>query len=231
MLCSDVITNVLSDLVFLVLITALFWAVRLLSGYKRLARARSFFGFQDRAEIDVYVSGFRHPGVKTRRVVNALEYEAAVELTDAVKHVAGAGPVRAFADYLAGVIGLDPKYPEPRIKVSPLQAVQDPPRSVGLILIGGPVANQVTRYYLRDSPKYRFNEDLRVYEKRHNDTYQPIGDSTDTAIIERMVVGNQVVIVAHGFGEEQTARAVGHLVHHWERLQKQHGTGEFAIRV
>jgi hypothetical protein len=231
MLCWDVITNAVSDILFVGLITCTLCAVRLVSGCRRLGRARRFFGFRDRTEIGIYVSGFVHEGVKTKRVVNAAEYEAAVEVRSALQELAGRGLVRTFADYLAGLIGFDPRYPEPHVKVSPLEEVRTLTCRGSLILIGGPVANQVTKFYLQDSPRFRFNEKTRTYEERDEDGYQVIEHSDDVAIIERRLVGTQVVILVHGFSEEQTIRAAQHLSDHWETLYKQHDAREFGMRV
>ncbi len=53
----------------------------------------------------------------------------------------------------------------------------------------------------------------------------------DVAVIEKRIVGEQTVILVHGFGEEQTQRAAQHLIRHWEGLYKQYKTQEFGILV
>lgn len=227
----DIVTNVVSDFVFVLLISLLLTLMSLLFRYGRLGKARQFFGFHQQAQIKIYVSGFGHPGVKTERVVNALEYEAAVEIKHALQRLPGNGFFRRLTDYLARLIGQDPRFPEPDIEVSPLHEVKDAPYLGSIILIGGPVSNQLSKFYLQGSPQFRFDEEKRKYQRRDEDGYQDMESSDNVAIVEKRVIGEQVVILAHGFGEEQTKRAIQHLINHWERLYKQHGKQEFGICV
>jgi hypothetical protein len=227
----DIITNVVSDFIFVLLVTIALLVWGLLSRYARIGKAQQFFGFQLQTQIKIYVSGFEHSGVKTRRVVTALEYETVVEMRETLQQLPGRGSIHRIVDYLAGVIGQTIRYPEPDIEVSPLGEVKEPPYTGSTILIGGPVANQLTKFYLQDSPKFRFNESAGKYQRRDGEGYRDIESSNDVAVIEKKIVGEQVVILVHGFGEEQTRRAVRHLINNWERLYKQHGTQEFGVCV
>ena len=231
MSCSDIITNVVSDLIFVLVITVLWLIGSWLFRYGRTGKARRFFGFQHQTQIKIYVSGFEHSGVATRRVVTALEYETAVEMREALQQLSGRGIVHRIIDYLAGLVGQTMRYPEPDIEVSPLDEVKEPPYTGSMILIGGPVANQLTEFYLRDSPEFRFNESTGKYQKRNGEGYRDIEPSNNVAVVEKRIIEEQVVFLVHGFGEEQTRHATRHLINNWERLYKQHRTREFGICV
>jgi len=172
--------------------------------------------------------------MQTKGVVNAQEYESAVEMRDALQRLQGRGLIHRLLSYLAGWVGQDLRLPEPDIKISPLEDVKNPPYLGSMILIGGPVNNQLAKFYLQDLPHFRFNKDTEKYQERDGDRYRDVEPSGDVAIIERRVIGKQVVILTHGFGEEQTRRAVRYLINHWERLHKQYvkqGNEEFGIPV
>lgn len=171
MSCLDIITNVVSDFIFVLLVTIPLLAWSLLSRYTRIGKTRQFFGFQQQTQIKIYVSGFEHSGIKTRKVVTALEYETAVEIRETLQQLPGRGTIHRIIDYLAGIIGQTIRYPEPDIEVSPLGEVKEPPYTESTILIGGPVANQLTKFYLQDSPKFRFNESTGKYQRRDGEGY------------------------------------------------------------
>ena len=228
----DVVTNVFSDFVLIFLIAIFLWLASLSFHYGRLGKAHRFFGFHAQVPLRIYVSGFEHPGVKTKRVVNAIEYETAVEMRNTLKRLPGSGFVRKLMDFLAGLIGQDIRLPESDIDISPLADVSEAPYPGSMILIGGPVSNQVRRFYLsQGTPQFRFDQATEKYQERGENGYQPIQSSGDVAVLEKRIFGEQVVILAHGFGEDQTRRAVQHLISNWEELQKRHGNGEFGIRV
>lgn len=228
---SDIITNVVSDFIFVLLVTIPLLILGLLSCHARIGKAQKFFGFQQQTSLKIYVSGFKHPNIKTKRVVTALEYETAVELRETLQQLPGRGIIRRIVDYLAGVVGQTIRYPEPVIEVSPLGEVKDPPWTRSTILIGGPLANQLTKFYLQDSPDFKFNESAGKYQRRDGEVYRDIAPSNDVAVIEKKIVKEQVVILAHGFGEEQTRRAARYLINNWERLYKQFGVKEFGVCV
>jgi hypothetical protein len=222
---------VVSDLIFVVVVTALWLIGSWLFRYGRTGKARRFFGFQHQTQIKIYVSGFEHSGVATRKVVTALEYETAVEMQETLQHLSGRGIVHRIIDYLAGLVGQTMRYPEPDIEVSPLDEVKEPSYTGSMILIGGPVANQLTKFYLRGSPELRFNESTGKYQKRNGEEYQDIEPSNNVAVVEKRIIEEQVVFLVHGFSEKQTRRAARYLINNWERLYKQHSTQEFGICV
>ncbi len=232
MVWMDVVTNVISNFVFVFIIGIFLWLANLLFQLGRLGKAYRFFGFRAKIPLRIYVSGFEHLGVKTKRVVNAIEYETAVEMRDTLKRLPGSGFVRKLMDFLAGLIGQDIRLPESDIEVSPLAEVSEVPYPRSMLLIGGPVSNQVSKFYLsQGTTQFRFDQATEKYQEHGKDGYQAIQSSGDVAVLEKRVFGEQVVILAYGFGEEQTRRAVQHLIRNWEGLQKRHGNGEFGIRV
>lgn len=226
----DILTNVVSDIIFVFLVTLVVGLAILIFRCGRLGKARQFFGFGRDARISIYVSGFEHPGVRTKRVANALEYDVAVGMRDALRRLSGQEFLQRLIQYLAGLIGQEVRFPEPNIEVSPLE-VTEVPNCDCVILIGGPVGNQLSRFYLQDSPQFKFDDGRNVYQQRNVDGYRDIRPSDDVAIIEKRLVEGQVVLITHGFGEEQTRRAANYLINHWPRLYKLYGTQEFAIRV
>jgi len=61
---------------------------------KALVEARQFFGLDRQARIRIYVSGYEHKETVTKKVVTALEYDAAVDMKDALRQIAGGEFVR-----------------------------------------------------------------------------------------------------------------------------------------
>jgi len=231
----DIITNVISDFIFVLVITLLLLLTNWIHRCGRLNKAQRFFGFDQQTQVSIYVSCFEHSGMSTKGVVNAQEYETAIEMRNALQQIQRRGVAHKLRSYLAGLIGIDLSFPEPAIKISPLEGVTNPPCCPGnMILIGGPVNNQLTKFHMQASSQIRFNENTEKYQKRDGKSYQDIEPSGDVAVVERLVIEKQVVILTHGFGEEQTRRAVRYLIAHWERLHNlhvKHGRGEFSILV
>jgi hypothetical protein len=139
--------------------------------------------------------------VLSRRVVNGVEYESAVEMSNALRHVVEDGYLRRLVAFLAGLIGQERGYVEPQIEISPLQVISTPSYKESLILIGGPAANKLSEFYLRDNPHFKFDGTKEVYQLRDETNYRDIEPSIDVAIIEKRIFRHQIVIVAHGFGE------------------------------
>ena len=170
--------------------------------------------------------------MSTKRVVNALEYEAAVEVKRGIEKLSEYGPISWLIEFLAGLISRKVNFPTPDIEVGPLDEVKEPPYNGSLILIGGPVTNQISKFYLQvGSPQFRFNEKTQLYQERVNNEYTDIVPSGNTAIIEERIIKGQIIFLAHGFGEEQTKRAALYLINHWETLYQAHTDNEFGIRV
>ncbi|HVO69217.1 MAG TPA: hypothetical protein VMT24_04175 [Aggregatilineaceae bacterium] len=115
-MCRDIAINIGSDFLLIGLITLLLW----LLSPREVEKAHRFFGFRKQSEIKIYISGFSHPGVRTQKVVTALEYEVAVEKKGTLAQLPGTGFVRRLREYVANLIGQDLRYPEPDIEISPL---------------------------------------------------------------------------------------------------------------
>jgi len=227
----DILINILSDFLFVVLVAVLaliaYWGIRAFA----FDPASRFFGFTIREAGKIYVSGFEHPGLKTQKAVNALEYDSASSLRDSLRpsHLAGI-PLR-LVDFLAGLIGQDLPLPDWHIEVAPLDPVHQAPSARSIIVIGGPVANRLAAFFLSGTPHFRFNERTQRYEERREGEYRPIDPSQNVAVIEKRILGETTVILVHGYGEDQTVRAVEYLKRNWRRLYKEFGKDEFAIRV
>ena len=117
----DIVTNVVSDGIFVGAIALIVWLANKLVYRRRLAKALRFFNFDQDAPIRIFVSGFAHPGVKTRRVVNALELESAILLRDATRKLTRKGLLPGFVAFLSRLVGKELTYPEPIIEPAPLE--------------------------------------------------------------------------------------------------------------
>ena len=230
-LWRDILVNVVSDLLFVVLVSVLamclYWAPRLL----RRDPASRFFGLRLSEPGVIYVSGFPHERVTSRKVANALEYDAAIRLRDALRPSALGSLAPRLVRWLAGVVGQDIPIPEWNIAVAPLEPVDRLPPERALISIGGPVANRLTAYFLADQPQFRFDLTSGKYEERAEGRYVPIEPSGGVAIVEKVVVGDTTAILTHGFGEEHTAAAAQYLARNWRAMFRKHGQKPFGFRV
>jgi len=229
---TDIVTNIVSDFAFVGIIALLYWLIYAAIYRKRLTQALGFFNFDQDAPTRIFVSGFEHQGVKTKRVVNALELESALLLKDELTHPPRSGLLPKLASLLAQLIGQSLSYPEPIIEPAPLERASGPVSHRSVILIGGPVANALSDYYLQtSSPSFKFNPASSRYQAREGAQYTDVPTSDNLAVIEKLVYEDQVVILLHGIGEEQTVRAVRHLKEHWRHLWSMHDRRAFAISV
>jgi len=212
------VINLCADVAFVVLLGLLLWVLR----GRELGKARLFFGFDGQTQSTIYVSGHEDTTTMSRRVVTALEYETAVEIREALRRLSGPELVGKLRASIAGVIGQDSTLPEPIIEVSRLDEVHEGPSAGSLILIGGPLRNQLTRFYLRDNPPFSFDTVKDKYLERSGGQYREIADYGDVAVVDRMVVNGQVVIVIFGTGERDTQAAARYLIGHWRELHKRY---------
>lgn len=228
---DNIVINVFSNCVFVILISCVLGVLYLLSKYGRLGKARQFFGLHQQEKIRIYVPGFEHPKMRTKRVVTALEYESAVEVKRGLERMSGSGPLSRLMTFFAGVIGQEINFPVPDIEVSPLYEVKEMPTQDSVILIGGPVTNQLSKFCLRGTPQIKFNEERQLYQKRIDGEYKDIVPPGDTAIVEKRIIEDQVIFLVHGYGEEQTRRASQYLIYHWMTLHQKYKKKEFGILV
>ncbi len=89
-----------------------------------------------------------------------------------------------------------------------MEEVNTAPYEGSMILIGGPVSNQVSKFYLQGPPPY-------------------VEPASDVAVIEKRIVGEQSVVLVYGYGEEQTQRAAQYLIRRWYELYTRYKTEEF----
>ena len=222
---QDIGINVCSDFIVIGLLALLLWMLH----RKELAEARQFFGLDRQAQIRICVSGHEHKETVTKKVVTALEYEAAVEMKDALRQITGGEFVRKAKIFIAGLIGQDPQIPEPIIEVSPLDEVEESPYLDSLVLIGGPVRNQLTKLYSKAGPLLKFDPVNEKYLEWVGEQYQEIDDFGSVAILVKMIVNGQVVIAAFGTGERHTKGAVQYLIGNWRELNEKYLDQAFGI--
>jgi len=203
----NILINLCSSFLFVGFIGILLWLIYC----QELSDARRFFGFKRQTQ--VYISAHEDKDTVSRAVVTAVEYEAAVELKNTLRDLSG----REFIRRIAGLIGQDPKLPEPEIEPSPLDSVNVPVQFESIILIGGPLRNQLTKFYAtQQTPLLKFDEGK--YLKRVEGQYQEIGDSKINAILVKMILESQVVFFVFGDGEEHTKCAAKYLAENWREL-------------
>jgi hypothetical protein len=210
----DIGINCLSSFLFVGFLGLLLW----LSYRKELAEAKQFFGFGRQTQVRTYISAHEDKQTASKRVVTAIEYEAAAELKNALQELSG----REFIRRIAGLIGQDPKLPEPVIEVSPLEEVKAQPSFDSLILIGGPLRNQVTRLYSEKGPLLKYDTAQSAYLELVGGSYQKVKDSNVVAILVKMAIEGQTVFFAFGDDEEHTRSAVRHLIANWRELSKRY---------
>jgi hypothetical protein len=193
--------------------------------YRReLLGAKRFFGFKDQTQI--YISTHEDKNTATNEVVTALEYEAAVELKNTLRDLS----VSEFIRKISGLIGQDPKLPEPIIKSSPLGPVNEPVKSNSIILIGGPLRNQLTMFYAeQEKPWLKYDTVNNEYQEMVNGKYQAISDPNIRAILVKMKMESQTVFFIFGNGEGDTKCAVKHLAENWRELGKRSDGEPFGI--
>lgn len=228
---ADIGINVLSDFIFVVLVLCCLGFLDFVLLRGRLGKATRFFGIDSRIQIQIYVPSFRHPNMSSHATLTVVEYVAAVDMRRHLENLAGTGFIYQMRRFLAQQAGMELRVPPADIRPSPMDEVQEAPDGDTLILIGGPVTNQLTRFYLRGSPQYRWDFRDSQYQERVDGEYKNIEPSGDVAVVEKRIIDGQVVFLAHGFGEKDTARAVQYLIDNWEQLYRSHGEGEFGIRV
>lgn len=226
-LVYDILINLVSDTLFVLALFLILWVLR----RRQLTEARGFFGLDERTQINIFVSGFEHAQTATKRVVVAVEYEAAVELVEAFRNLSGKGVIPQIAKVVAGLIGQDPRFLEVDIGVSPLKEVKEPPSLSSLVLIGGPLRNQITSFYAQKGALFPFDPDRGRFLERVGDRYQVVDDLWNVAVLEKMIVEGQTVLIAFGAGERETKRAVQYLVRNWRTLHKQYPEQPFGIRL
>jgi len=223
----DVFVNVFSSFVFIIIVAGLLWLINWVTRSRKFTKAEEFFGFTQQQPVRIVVSGFPHENMASRRVVTAVEYAAATDIRDKLRQL----PKNALENALSGLIGRDNSYTEPVIDVSPLEAVATPQFTGPLILIGGPLTNQLLKHYIQDGKaRFRYQKDAG-YQQLVDGNYQNLPSQNNLAILEKRVIGDQVVILAHGNGEADTARAARYLVNNWQNLHKLHGKQEFAMQI
>jgi hypothetical protein len=228
---TDIAANLISDVIFVSIVGILFWLLIFASKKKTSDKAYRLLGLTNQDIVTLYISGFRHEGVASRRVVNAVEYEAATELRNFIKVFRPQGFFIDIASFLGGLIGRTLPSKDVHIEVAPLEEIGTLPSIQTLIVLGGPRSNQLTKYLMSLNPQFKFNEAEHVYEEKINHKYQPVSDPANTSIIEKLSLDGQIVLLFHGFGESHTRDAVRYLITNWQSLVNDFGDRDFAIRV
>lgn len=224
---GDLGVNICADIIFVVCILLILWGLE----HQELEESRQFFGLNKQTQIRIFVSAFEHEETVTKKVIAVLEYEAALEFREAFKHLSGDSFISRVRKKLAGIAGQSPEYLEVIIDVSPLEGLEESPYSGSLISVGGPLRNQLAKFYMRNNPFFRFDEESGRFFERIEGQYQAIDNSHDVAVLEKMMVAGQTVFLAFGTGERHTRSALQHLRTNWQKLSKEYPGKAFGIRL
>lgn len=217
----DISINLCSDCLFVSILGLLLWCA-----YRReMSEAKRFFGFNQQTQIKMYISAHEDKHTVSKKVVTAVEYEAAVEVKNMLRDLSG----REFIHKIAGLIGQDPKFPEPSIEPSPLEEIRASVCFESIILIGGPLRNQLTEFYAEHKPLLKFDPGKSKYLEKVGSQYQEVSDPSVVAILVKMVLERQVVFFVFGNGEEHTRSAARHLVENWRKLNRRFPGQAFGI--
>jgi len=221
---GNVAMNVISDFFFAVGLTLFL----LFLHQRMLVPAREFFGIRQKEPIQVFVSTHASATTTTQRVMTSEEYEAADEFRSLVK--------RQFPEFIASwarLLGIDVDAPEVVIKGSPLGKLDRQPGWGSVVLIGGPVRNSLSEFYLTNcDPWLGFDADNNKFVKRvgkgEQATMQELDCSDRLAMVQKLACNGTAAIIVFGFGEVETAAAVRYLAYQWKTLVRTHQSRPFA---
>jgi hypothetical protein len=220
---GSVALNLISDYLFVLLVAtivgALYWI--------RSSKARSFFGIKKNIPLQIVISAHVDNETTTGRVFTAEEYDAAEELRIALQR-----QFPGVVAFLAGLFGIDLGPLDVVVKGSPVDKLDNYPFQGGLIVIGGPTRNKVAEFIVdSEKPNVIFDDDKKSFliRKDGEEQYQKLNSSDEFALIQKLVVDGNVVIIAFGFGEIGTSIAVRELSHNWRNLWSSHKALSFSL--
>jgi hypothetical protein len=225
----DVATNIFADILFIILVVLCALTIYILVRLLRLDPMTRLFDAGHHEPTVIYVSGFEHLGLKTKCAVNAFEYESAVRLKETLRGSNWIILSLRFVRFLSNIAGIELSYPEWEIKIAPLPENSKAPTEKSLILIGDIGSNSFVSYFLPKDSRYKYNNALEKYEEMIDGNYSIIEASSNISILQKVKKQGQTIILARGYGEEQTVRAVDYLCHNWRKLFAEHGERTFEI--
>lgn len=229
---NDILLNLSADLIAWLFIVILSIAVWWLWHGRVLVQARQFFCIDQQTQIQVYVSAHEDKETSTKDVITAEEFMAAIELNNTLEHqFRKRGFIYDAVVWVSGLLSFPLKYPELVVRVSPRTELSAWPTLGSHILIGGPVRNQVTKFYLKTgNPWITFDEaEEKFLICRGERTGERLDPSDNLAILEKMIIGGKAMLAAFGFGERGTRSAVQYLADNWMKLNQRYQDGEFGI--
>lgn len=219
---GNVVLNVVSELFFIIFLLVLFAIV----AWIPLSKPKVFFGIRRQWPLTIVISTHSDKTTTTEAVLTKAEYDIADELRITLTQ-----QFPGFIGFWAELIGVNVQIPGILIKGSPLGTIEEWPNPGSLILIGGPTRNKLTEYYLtKGDPWITFddiNKKFIVYNNRQRNNEEVFSD-TNLVILEKLIVGDRVGIIAFGYGEPQTKVIIQHLMNNWNSLAEKHNKGEFA---
>jgi len=212
-LWEGIAVNLCSDVVFIAILAGLLYYFY----HKELVKYQNFFGLDQNSQVQVYISTHEDNATATKGVVTAVEYEVAAELKYSLQEIRDSRLIKG----ISGILGQEIKLPELIIKVSPLEEGAEALNfSSSLILIGGPLRNQVTQFYLQQKPLLTYDKAEKKYKELNDGEYRTI--SRVVAILVKMNYQKQTVFLAFGDGEIYTAEVVRYLKENWKSMSEKY---------
>ena len=233
-----VLENLCANCLFLPVSLLLTWGLAVALGilvYNWYGRpiiwAKRLFGLGKRSRIDVFVSQHSESTTKTEVMASA-EMTAVGELNDAL---GDAFQIPANVELLVEKLRakeLRPTVPELKIRPAPTEELKKPIAAVdSLLLVGGPLRNRVTEYYLDHCEAWlKFDpEEKSFVTLAGNPDPRPIPNCN--AVLQKVGFGSTVVFIVFGTGEGQTAVAVKYLAQNWKELYHEFNDKDFGIAL
>ena len=233
-----VLENLCANCLFLPLSLLLTWGLAVALGvlvYNWYGRpsiwARKLFGLGKRNRIDVFVSQHSELTAKPGDPASA-EMTAVGALKDALESGFQVPPTVELLVEKMGAKELRPTVPELTLRQAPTEELAKPIASGdSLLLVGGPLRNRVTEYYLD-------HYEVRLKFDPGEQSFVILGGKPGprpvpncNAVLQKVDLGPTVVLIVFGTGEEQTAVAVKYLAENWEELYHEFKDKAFGIAL
>lgn len=224
---GDIWINLVSDFLFVLVIGGIYGVLWSIWFYGSLKKAREFFGSNGNKKWMVYISVHQDPTTNTREVYTVLEVQAAFEFMYKFKQQYTLSNLAKVIKALGGLIGQElVNIPDP---IFSSYSTFD--NSENCLIIGGPVRNPAARELVANNHTWiKFDDHSNQFViSKGRRTGEILNNSGRLAVIEKVISGHQVNILAYGFGEAHTKAAVEYLANNWKVLYDHFGKSEFAI--
>jgi hypothetical protein len=160
----------------------------------------------------------------TGAAMNEMEYLSALKLRDALR------PSRVFQ---AAAELFNRRLEQIEVQVGPREWDEQRFAHANLVLLGSPVYNSATKYYLSRQKRVRFSQDQNDQRALHieDQEFRRSAEYEDYAVICRMNCDDRSVFICAGIGAVGTCEAANHLAKRWQEIKEECGDLEFVALV